>query len=371
MKPAFRIFALCSGLLIFFPGGYTDGQILTDTAAVDLVKKCMTDIYDFRFAGASEECDLLNVKYPGNPVIYLINGMILYWKNFPLLAKSSASKTYIADMEMSIRLSDKKKSRDQEAEYLLINLCARGMLLQFYADIDYSSEVIPLATSTYPRIRQSFKYTSNYNDFYFFTGLYNYYREAYPEAYPIYKAFAFLFPKGDKAEGIRQMQIAGERSLFLRAESYSFLSWICTNFERDFERANEYSKILYDLYPGNDEYLSEYIRNLLLIKSYAEAEKLISLQSKRTNNPYFNARLEIFNGILQEKKYNDINQARQLYEQGLSDIAPYKEYGNEYAAYAYFGLGRISGLNGDRKGRKMYHKKATELAVFKNVDFNN
>jgi hypothetical protein len=366
-----KIIRGCFFLLLYLNTSALKAQILKDTATFNMIDQCVGDIYNFRFGNAREECNLINNKYPGHPAVYLLRGMITYWENYPLLSESVYIRSYLDDMNMCIRLSEKKNTSSYEAELLLINLCARGMLLLFYSDNNNTSEVIPLATSTYPHIRRAFNFTSTYYDFKFFTGLYNYYREAYPEAYPIYKAFAFIFPKGNKAEGIMELQMAGKNSLVLKAESYSFLSWISTNFEHDFSHATYYSKVLYELYPDNDQYLAGYIRNLLLIKKYDEAENLISSTAQKSKNSFFQAKLEIFNGIIQEKKYHNNDLASLFYENGVRDISPFSTYGNEFASYAYFGLSRISDLRGDKNFKKIYKKKATELAVFENVDFND
>jgi hypothetical protein len=371
MRSDFKILVCGVFLLFSLNVEKNNAQILSDTATFKIIEKCIDDIYNFRFNEATYKCTRLNSRYPGHSAIWLLQGMIIYWENYPMLTKSSYEKVYLEDMYNAIRLSEKKGSQEDDSEYLLINLCARGMLLQYYSDIDNTSEIFPLAKSTYPHIRKAFKYTSSYYDFNFFTGLYNYYREAYPEAYPLYRAFAFLFPRGNKAEGIRQMQIASKHSLVLRAESYSFLAWVSANFEHDFQQATNYNRMLHELYPENIVYLSEYIRNLLLIKQYGEAEKLINSRIKETNNSFFLGILEIFNGILSEKEYHDNNQAKKYYEKGITDISPFSTYGNEYAAYAYYGLSRISDANGDKKRRKTYHKKADDLAVFKNIDFAN
>jgi hypothetical protein len=371
MKPDFKIFVCGIFLLFYLNVDKNNAQILSDTASFKIIEKCIDDIYNCRFNEAKDKCALLNIDYPGHSAVRLLHGMIIYWENFPMLSKSSFEKIYLDDMHNAIRLSEKKGSQEDDAEYLLINLCARGMLLQYYSDIDNTSEIFSLAKSTYPHIRKAFKFTSAYYDFNFFAGLYNYYREAYPEAYPVYKAFAFIFPRGDKAEGIRQMQIAGQHSLVLKAESYSFLAWISANFERDFQEATNYSRMLYELYPENTEYLSEYVRNLLLTKQYNEAEKLINSRIKEINNPFFAGVFEIFYGILQEKEYHNNKLAQLFYEKGIAEISLYSSYANEYAAYAYYGLSRISEANGDKKSRKTYHKKADDLAVFKNIDFAN
>jgi len=244
------------------------------------------------------------------------------------------------------------------------------MLLLYYADNGLSMEVIPLTTSTYQYIRHSFDYTSVFSDFYFFTGLYDYYREVYPDAYPVYKALAFLFPKGDRNKGFKDLQTAAKSSIVLKAEAASFLYTICLSYEDDFQQASSYTKSLHKQYPANIQYLAACIKNLLLIKQYEEAEKLMLKSDTTIKNPYFETQQCIFKGILQEKKYHNTELARQYYEQGINNISQFGVFGNEYSAYAYFGLSRISDNNGDKHGKKTYRKKALELADFKKIDFN-
>jgi hypothetical protein len=56
---------------------------------------------------------------------------------------------------------------------------------------------------------------------------------------------------------------------------------------------------------------------------------------------------------------------------GIKDISVFRNYGNEYAAYAYFGLSRISQKTGDIDNMKMYRKLALKLSDFKNIDFDD
>jgi hypothetical protein len=230
--------------------------------------------------------------------------------------------------------------------------------------------VIPLAASTYQYIRRSFNYTSVNSDFYFFTGLYNYSREAYPEAYPVYKTFAFLFPKGDKLKGLKELQSVAKNSILFKAESSSYLSEISLGIENNYDQAFNYSKSLHELYPANIEYLAMYFKNLLLEKKYDEAERLMKSSVINSSNSFFLAQISIFNGILYEKKYHDDKLAEQYYIKGVQDLSHFGYFGNEFAAYGYFGLSRISGRSGDNNYKKIYRKKAIELADFKQVDFD-
>jgi hypothetical protein len=366
----FRLFLSSILLTLFLSSAPLTAQILKDTATFNLIKKGVDHIYNLEFDHAHEVYNKISRSYEGHPIVFLFRGIMTYWQNYPLLPSSPQRDAYETDMRHCIELCEKKHDAAYEAEYLLANLGARGMLLLFYADNDLSMEVFPLATSTYQYVRQSFDFTSVYSDFYFFTGLYNYYREAYPEAHPVYKTLAFLFPKGDKAKGIKQLQLAARSSLILKAESYSFLSGICISFENNYQLASQYSKSLYQLYPANLQYLAVYIKNLLLIKRYDEAERLIKSSVSKMRNAYFQAQISIFNGILYEKKYNDPGLAQQHYSKGVKEISIFGEFGNEYAAYGYFGLSRISDATGDKNYKKIYRKQAMELASFKKVNFD-
>ena len=113
-----------------------------------------------------------------------------------------------------------------------------------------------------------------------------------------------------------------------------------------------------------------FIKNLLLIKQNDEAEKHIMLADSIDSNSFIKAQLSIYKGIIQERKYHNYKLAEEHYLNGIKQLSSYGYLGNEFTAYAYFGLSRISGINGDNKNKEIYYKKAYELADFKKVDFN-
>jgi hypothetical protein len=361
---------MCFMVLCFSVTATMQAQILKDTASLNLLKSGVDDIYNFRFESAHEVSQKLNMLFPEHPVVYLLNGMITYWENYPLIPTSPSRNLYENDMRNCIKSCEERYHPDDYAESLLANMGARGMLLLYYADNNLSDNVFPMAKTTYRYIRQCFNYTSFYPDFYFFTGLYNYYREAYPDAHPIYKVLALFFPKGDKDKGLRELETAATNSIMLKAESSFFLSHIYLSFEYNYQKAYIFSKSLHELYPGNLEYQAAYIRNMLLLKKYDEAENMIRLSNNISENTFFRSQLTIFNGILQEKKYRNNTLAQKYYNEALNDISVFGYYGNEYSAYAYFGLSRISEINGDRQNRKIYRKKALELTDYRKINFD-
>ena len=75
--------------------------------------------------------------------------------------------------------------------------------------------------------------------------------------------------------GLKELHTAALNSVVLKGESYFLLTWIYLNYERNYPTALYYCKSLHELYPDNVLYLAIYLKNLLLMKQYDEAEKLI------------------------------------------------------------------------------------------------
>ena len=350
----------------------TGGQILKDAETVTLIRQGIGHIYNFKFDEAEKVLDQLKVSYPGHPVINLYKGMMIYWQNFPLLPSSAERSAFEQELYRSIELSSRNiPSVEYEAEYLLANLSARGLLLLFYADNGLSSEVIPLAAETYRPLMQSFRYTSECPDLYYFTGVYNYYRDAYPRVRPIYKAVAFLFPQGNMQLGLQQLEICGKEAMALQAEAYSIISWIRMHFENDYQKSLPYCKLLYEKYPDNVFFKSMYIKNLLLLKKYNEAEEILGIESEADTNSFYKALRSFFTGIIFEKKYRNFGNAGKFYHEAIDALQPFGEYGKEYQAYAYFGLSRLGLKEDEKHQRRIYRRKALELSDFKKITFDD
>lgn len=348
-----------------------NAQLLDDTTAISLVRSGIDKIYNLQFDDAEEIYTEIKRLYSDHPVEYLFHGMMVYWQNYPLLPGSPQRSIYEDDMKKCIRLSEKRPySKDHEGEAVLSNLCARGLLLLFYADNEMSVNVIPVATSTYKYIMRSFDFNKVYTDLNYFTGLYNYYRDAYPKFHPVYKTVAILFPPGSMQTGLSQLNIAAEKSIILRAEAQSILAWIYTYYESNFEVSLTYTGSLCEKYPANPYFRSLHIKNLMLLKKYDEAEKYIEEYKKFPDNKYFNAELQVYHGLLQEKKYKNYESARKFYNEGLIELTDFGEFGKEFSAYAWFGLSRLNEAAGNRTEAKKCHRKALEDTNFRNINFD-
>jgi hypothetical protein len=348
-----------------------NAQILSDSTAVSMIKTGISNMYNLDYKKASDIFAEVGLLYPDHPVNYLLKGILSYYENYPLLPVSPSRQLFEDDLRKCIELCNQKPySKNFEAESLLTNLCARGLLLTYYTNNNLSMSVIPLTAGTYKYLKKSFDFVSVFADFYFFTGTYNYYWEAYPRIHTIYRTLASLFPPGDMKQGLYELLMAAQQSIFVQVESYSRLTSIYTGFENNYFMASVYSKTLTDQYPGNPLFKSDHIKNLLLLRDYDQAEYLMEDFPGDTVNTFYASQIMIYKGIIQEKKYKNYALAKQLYEDGISAGSHFGDYTKEYCAYGYFGLSRISGYNCDNAGMKAYRKKALDLTDFKEVNFD-
>jgi hypothetical protein len=371
MSKFFLINRISACTLIICTSILADGQILRDTARIRQARECMEDIYDGRFSRAGQICNEIEKELPGSPVPSLIRGMIIYWQNYPLLPTSPERDEYEGLLKSSVSISENASpAKADEAEYILADLCSRGLLLVYYSDNDMTGEVIPMAKGTYHLVRESFNYVSVCSDFRFFTGLYLYYREKYPDIHPVYRPIALLFPHGDIKKGLSDMQNAFEGSVFLNAEAGAMLSWIYAGYEIDIGSSLGVIRKLHVKYPGNPSFLASFIKTLLFAKQYDEAERILQTEGGGISNSFFRAQSMVLQGIIREKKYVDLKGAETFYTNGLDLLKPFGDFGNEYASFACYGLSRV--YKADKTGdlKRKFRKEGNRLAEFRHMNFD-
>jgi hypothetical protein len=346
-------------------------QILQDTQAFEKIRKGVICIYNCEFDEAQTISQYLDKQYPNNSISYLFKGMMAYWQFFPIVPGTKEEKLFEDYLHKAVDMAETRlKVNQSDAENLLSGLGSVGLLLLYYADNGESGKVISLAPKTYQWVMKSFNFTKTYKDFYFITGLYNYYREAYAEAHPIYKPVMIFFPHGNKKMGLKQLKIASDSAIFLMAESNNFLSGIYQSFEKDPSQALFYSRRLKEAFVRNTQFKTGYIRDLLVIKKYGEAESLLNSISYATVNKYFQSQVDVMKGIIQEKKYNNKKLAEQLYLSGIAKAETYGQFGYEFSSYGYFGLSRIYSEAGKIKTAKQCHKHAKEMTPYDHINFD-
>ncbi len=350
---------------------FAQRSILNDKAALEKIERGLDSIYNLQFDSVLDiEEEFIN-NYPNNPLPPLFSALRIYWEYFPITPNSKYNDLYIGKINESIEKAEKILDKDEnnhEAQFL--NLMARLLIMQYYADNRQSAKVIPYVRRAYNMARKGFNLTDEIVDFNFSTGLYNYYREAYPEKHPVYKPIAYFFKDGDKKLGFKQLEYNSKHGIFLDAESLSFLVYISLNFEENYKKASKYTKELNQLYPNNLLYLSYRIKTYLLNKKYIKAQELIVILDNSTKeNGFFQIIVKIYQGIIEEKKNKNYKKAEILYNEAIKCSKEFEPFINNRISYAYFGLSRIYKQSDPKKSKEL-RNIAKEISSYKHITFD-
>jgi len=346
-------------------------KIYSDEGLKQEIRENIDSLYNYNFDALDEDYNLYNNKFPDYPFPDLYYTLGLYWKYFPITPSSPFEKTYLKKLKNAIRTSEKiLKKRGDDTEMSFFHLMSRLFIMQYYADNGMSSEVVSHIKPAYKMITSGFDYTNQLVDFHFTTGVYNYYREYYPQKYPMYKPVAFFLPDGNATEGLNQLKYNWQHGVFLHAESLFFLTYIYFYFERNYSEALFYSNHLIRDYPRNWLYRIYHIQILLMLKKYDEAQVHIEiLEQNRHSNDFYHLAARLYRGILAEKTERNYYKAAQFYQEVLSGFGKYGDFTNSYKSVAYFGLSRIY-KDSNKKLSKDYRKKAEHLSVFSHITFD-
>jgi hypothetical protein len=337
-------------------------DLINDTTTLDQVRTGLNQVYNCDFDAAEYTLVYLRESYPSHPVTSFFEGLIYYWKYYPLIPGNPGAVEFEEVMEETWQRSRLLKENGNETEGVFFELMSRSFIVMYYADNGRSSKAISHLGKIYRDIKASFDLQDQFKEFFFITGLYDYYREAYPEAHPVYKPAAMFFRKGDKIRGLEMLRFAAEKTNFMRVEAALFLSIIYINFENKIDSAVMYASQLHQDYPDNGYFLSKYAEMLLVDQQFETAlDPILHLMSI---DDYNKMKGTIFMGIYEEKKLNNAEKSRIYYEEGLRLAEAFDERANYIKAYAFIGLSRYFLDKGDDKQARAYKKKAKNASSY-------
>ena len=344
-------------------------NLMDDKHVVPLIKDGIAHTYNMEFREAALYYDKVAAAYPGHAVNDFFNAQIIYWKNFPLILDNPESEFFIEQMNKCIQKADEAlEDNPDNPEKIFISLVSKAFLMMFYADNEEYLKVMRLARNAYPLLKKSFSLRGYMVDFYFVTGLYNYYIEAYPEAHPAYKPITFFFKNGNKKQGLKQLIYASQYGVFLKAEALFFLQHIYMYYEQDPDAAQDYSEKLINLYPGNLQYLSNYLEVLILRKKYDKAIPIINQLIDRDEDDYFKMKALIFNGYYNERVLDNHETAKINYYLGVRLAEKMGYPAEKYLAYGLMGLSNIYDKEGNKSKARDYEKLAKSYLKYGYLD---
>lgn len=313
--------------------------------------------------------ELLESKMPLHPVVPLMRAMNVLWQTIPYVTEDSTFQVFTGYLNEVIRLSERiDGGRQEHPEAIFFEITARGLLAEYYADGDYYMKAISEAGKAYNLLRSVFKLTKENSEFYLPAGVYNYFREAYPEKHPSYKPLLWFFRSGDATLGISQIKEACRTAVLTKVEAYIYLSYIYLRYEELPELAQSYMLELSEMYPNNYYIIAKYLESLEGGGDFTKAPLPMIEQLIAVEKSYYKIAGYTFMALYEEENNLDLDKALTLYFKSTalkqeSDNAP-----NYYLSLAHLGISRIYVEKGN-VDKAIYHaKEAMTLSIIKETE---
>jgi tetratricopeptide (TPR) repeat protein len=337
-------------------------QFFSDTKAKEACIAGLDFMYNYDFDKSKLYFDQILEKYPQHPAGHILQA--LYLQNSQInLERSPYLKSYLLHLNQALskaKTLEKNIKYKKEASYFI--MVSHGLIALHHNNKDDKMAAALEAKKAYGIFSESKKYKTEIADFYFSSGIYNYYREIYPELHPIVKPVVFFFDKGNKSLGLKELKMAEERSIFSRNEAQYYLGHISIKYEGNFKMAKDEFKKLHVAFPRNIVYLRKYVEALLWLQDFSEAEIQLQKLSKYTDAISQKSSLT-FKGYLAQHAQKNKNLAFEYYQKAIAKNADIKKVA-EYQALAELGMAQILKEQKKTEAAKNLLKKAKNNAEY-------
>jgi tetratricopeptide (TPR) repeat protein len=326
-----------------------------------LIVGISTPLYNQEFQKTQTNIQKLELRLPGHPIVDLLYALNLIWKTIPdpNPPEFSTIESYLkSSIDKAEQMIDEDKENTEGNFFLLM---AHGLLAQYYGDQRSTFKAVSEAKKAYNSVIKGIALKNDYVEYYFSSGLYNYYREKYPELYPIYKSFVWIFKNGNKEEGINQIQYASRHAVLSRVEASHYMAFIYMRMEGKPYDAMKIIRSLLEQYPNNYYFKMMKLECLDMTNQmslgYKNLQELLPIEM-----PYIKMTTRAYEGVYAEKIEKNLRKAMSKYKSALKIGESMEDYGNHPKSVAMVGLGRISHANNDMDMAISYFKKAKKLA---------
>lgn len=331
--------------------------LLENPESVNAIKGTLDQIYNFHFEEAEKRIENQEHHLGIHPANFLIRALLIYWRDRPLVSGSEMYQQYEAYLNEAVDLSG--SFLDQETlhvEGMFYAMAGNALLAELYSEEGVGFKVINAAKKSYKYLKNGREHMEEFSDFYFSTGLYNYYREKYPELYPFYKSFMWLFARGDMEKGIEQLKTAEQSGVFSQVEATIYLFHIYLRYENTPAKAYPYARKLVDKYPENLKFISHLAEVLVAMNQLDQAEMWIS-SLNQAERPVFRMAATLFSAIICEKR-NELDEASRKLEESFTWHEELRSSNFHYLSMLYATEARVADKRNDVELARELYKKA-------------
>jgi tetratricopeptide (TPR) repeat protein len=227
-------------------------SILDDYQFQEQARKGLDYLYNMDFAAADAVFSEIAALHPKHPVSPFLQALVPWWTIQLEPSDTSEDEAFLNSMERVLEISERRldaNPRDLDAMFFKAGAHAfRGRL---HSDRKRWLRAARDGQQALKYLQKVVELDPQNDDLYFGLGTFHYMADVVPKKHKILRPFARLFPKGDRAKGLQELDRAMTRGRFVPTEAAWTLVQLHYIFEQNFPQTLLYAQWLRQRYPDN------------------------------------------------------------------------------------------------------------------------
>lgn len=332
-----------------------------------VIQNGLDKTYNFEFEEAENFFKQVKNKYPQNPAYNFLMAVNTFWKILYLNKYKEQSDLYVFYLDAALKQTEKLFEKDPHSiEGSFFSMVIYSSFTLYHSRNKNNFKTLNTAKVTYDYMKKGFKLVEKFPDFYFSSGIYDFYVVQYPETNPFFKPFMWFFASGDKQRGIKELELASKQSVFMKTEATGYLANILLKYESKPHLALIHTEKLATKYPNNYFFLARHTEALVATGNYEEAEKHI-LTLYNSGQKFFEMTSCIFGAEVYEKYRQKLDAAKTFYQKAIQLATQVDVPTKDYLSFAYCGLARIADKQGNKKLAIENYELALKVAEYNSI----
>ncbi|GAB3980523.1 hypothetical protein GCM10028806_48260 [Spirosoma terrae] len=332
-------------------------------------------MYNYKFYDADKEFRWLRLRYPKHPMPYFLMGLAEWWKIVPNTDVTDYDDRCLALMDTTITLAEKlydnSENKLEPAFFLAAAYAFKGRLYSERKKWTKATFAGKNALKYFEKCKGNADFSP---ELLFGDGMYDYYAQWIPENYPLLKPILMFFPKGNKVNGIKELEKTANTAFYTRVEARYFLVQIYS-MENQYDKAYELSKYMSEQYPDNPFFERYFARSAFVTGRLNEAERIskdILAKIERSQSGYEGVSGRTAAYILayvNQLFYKNPAEAKKYYQQSIDFAKQTNALNAGYYWSSVLALGKIATDEKNYDQAQTYFKEVMDKADRKSSQY--
>lgn len=342
--------------------------LLLDKGLQFRITENVNALYNFDFETAERGFRVMQYQYPEHPLPYFLLGLSTWWKIAPDVENDKYDDLFIDQMDVVIDKAEKLLDDDpknKEAAFFLAG--AYGFQGRLYSERKSWTRATFAGKNALKYLNMSRGEEELGPELLLGDALFNYFSVWIPENYPLLKPVVAMFPKGNKALGLKQLEDVAQNAFYARIEAQYFLFRLYASEEKQPYKALAITDYLHGKFPNNPYFHRSYARHLYTVGRITEAKEISEeilqrIDDKWTGYESNSGRYAAFYIAQYYDRLGDQREAKKYYLKTLSYGEESETQESGYYLYSLIALGKMANQENNKALAKSYFNQVKKYA---------